>query len=145
MCDPLLANRHYPKLLAKKDTAAGKMTRDGQLMGMTASLRQQEKIEQKYEIPEELKRHPKNYNLLPAKVQALPKIGSSTQQEDAARASDRQESEAVVAEPTHPLEKSDSFLEQKNRFEAKQQELNKQSAFLKQEHARNLEEQEALL
>lgn len=68
MCDPLLANRHYPKLMAKKDSVAGKMTRDGQLMGLHATRRQEEKAEERYEIPEELKKHPKNYNLLPPKA-----------------------------------------------------------------------------
>ena len=41
---------------------------------------------------------------------------------------------------TSRLERNDSFLDQKEKFEAKQKELNEQSAKLKQEHARNLEE-----
>ena len=149
MCDPLLANRHYPKLMVKKELGGGAKPHDRRAIFNGAAQKQQEQEERRYEIPEELRRYPKNYNLLPPKVKIFPDIAgtSKAQDEDTMRSrSDRRDTQDLdVQDQTSRLERNDSFMDQKERFEAKQKELNEQSAKLKQEHARNLEEQEALL
>lgn len=123
MCDPLLANRHYPKLMVKKELGGGTKNNDRRAAFNSATLKQKEAEERQYEIPEELKKNPKNYNLLPPKVKIFPDIaGPSKQPEDDSMKSksDRKDIEDCdIHDHTSRLDRNDSFLDQKEKFEAK--------------------------
>ena len=121
----------------------------------------------KYEIPAELKKNPKNYNLLPPKIQILPDIKGNSKtaaEDDTMRTRTERNDINLDDSDLNPettsiqlnendngqnssalIDRKDSFQDQKERFQTKQKELNEQSAKLKQEHAKNIEEQENLL
>ena len=64
--------------MVKKELGGGARAHDRHAAFNSATLKQKEAEERQYEIPEELRKAPKNYNLLPPKVKIFPDIAGTS-------------------------------------------------------------------
>lgn len=148
ICDPLLANRHYPKLLSKKAAGAAKNLRQ---------LEEDQRQHDIHEIPDDWKQPPKSWNAYGPRKEGLPAIIDSkslgqgekptgkTGAKDAADTEGQKEQrDGHSRHGTGRVEEgSESFREKREKFKKDQDELRQTGELLKREHGDALASQES--